>query len=196
MSFEITPLQGNPTELNGDLEAPASHVREEEVIPVVKTAIKSIVDILGEYLSVSCQGNINPAAGETGDVVQIYITSINPPIAPTEPPTESTPTTEPPKTEETPAPPSPERESAPEPAPEPVQETPENTPPTPAPESPENPSENPPVVTEPTSETPPTEPAPGVVETPVVEPPAVIPPESEVSPPVTSEEGVSPVPES
>lgn len=76
MSFEITPVQGTVTELDSDLAAPTQHEREDLIIPIVKKAIADIVDAMGGYLSVSCNGNLNPLAGETGDLVQLYITSL------------------------------------------------------------------------------------------------------------------------
>jgi outer membrane biosynthesis protein TonB len=161
MSFELKPVQGNVTELDADLEVPAQHTREEEIIPVVKEAIADIVNVLNEYLSVSCNGNLNPAAGETGDVINISINSLTPPAPiPVEPPVEPTPPVTPP--EPTPEPlPTP----APEPAPVPVENPPIPSEPTPSPEPIS--AENPPVVNEEVS--------------PVIE-----------SPPVTSEEGVTP----
>lgn len=101
MSFELAPVQGNVHELETDLEAPPQHTREEDVIPVVKSAIKEIVDALGGYLSVSANGNINPASGESGDHVSILITSLPAPGG------------------ETPAPPVVPGEETPNPAPAP-----------------------------------------------------------------------------
>lgn len=90
MSFEITPFAGTVQELNVDLSKPSQHEREEFVIEEVKKAIYHIVTSLGGYLSVSCNGNINPVPGETGDLVQIYITSLPaPPVAATPEPVEN-----------------------------------------------------------------------------------------------------------
>lgn len=74
--------QGTVEELDVTFSAPPQHIREEEVVPVVKSAIESIVNALGGYLSVSVNGSINPSSGETGDAINIYITSLTPPIAP------------------------------------------------------------------------------------------------------------------
>jgi hypothetical protein len=76
MSFEITQAEGTAQELSVDLSKPEQHEREEAVMPVITKAITEIVESLGGYLSVSANGNINPVSGETGDVVQIYITSL------------------------------------------------------------------------------------------------------------------------
>lgn len=87
MSFEITTVHGTVEELGSDLAAPPLHEREEFVVEEIKKAIYYVVTSLGGYLSVSCSGNINPVAGETGDVVQIYITSLpQPDSAPVETP--------------------------------------------------------------------------------------------------------------
>jgi outer membrane biosynthesis protein TonB len=76
MTFEITPVAGTVQELDVDLSKPSQHEREEFVIEEVKKAIDHIVTALGGYLSVSCNGNINPISGESGDLVNIYITSL------------------------------------------------------------------------------------------------------------------------
>lgn len=86
MSFEITPIAGNVQELNVDLSKPSQHEREEFVIEEVKKAIDHIVTALGGYLSVSCNGNINPISGESGDLVNIYITSLPAPPSAAIPP--------------------------------------------------------------------------------------------------------------
>lgn len=109
MSFEITTVHGTVEELGSDLAAPPLHEREEFVVDEVKKAIYHVVTSIGGYLSVSCSGNINPVAGETGDVVQIYITSLpQPDSAPVETPITTAPgieTGEPtPVTEEAPQP--------------------------------------------------------------------------------------------
>lgn len=84
MTFEITPVQGTAEELNVDLSAPSQHEREEFVIEEIKKAVDHVVTALGGYLSISCNGNINPVSGENGDLVNIYITSLS---APTSAPT-------------------------------------------------------------------------------------------------------------
>lgn len=90
MSFEITPIAGTAKELNVDLSKPSQHEREEFVIEEVKKAIDHVVTALGGYLSVSCNGNINPISGESGDLVNIYITSLPaPPVAATPEPVET-----------------------------------------------------------------------------------------------------------
>jgi hypothetical protein len=90
LSFEITPVQGSVAELAIDLSVPSQHQREEFVIEEVKKAIDHIVTALGGYLSVSCNGNLNPVSGENGDLVNIYITSLSAPTsAPTTPVIES-----------------------------------------------------------------------------------------------------------
>lgn len=94
MSFKINPVEGTVAEIDVDLSTPSQHEREEFVIEEVKKAINHIVTSLGGYLSVSCNGNINPVEGETGDVVNIYITSLpnpvnNGPIMPLPPKEES-----------------------------------------------------------------------------------------------------------
>lgn len=109
MSFELKAVHGTVEELGSDLAAPPLHEREEFVVEEVKKAIYHVVSALGGYLSVSCSGNINPVAGETGDVVQIYITSLpRPDSAPVETPIATAPgieTGEPtPVTEESPQP--------------------------------------------------------------------------------------------
>jgi|ERR1700722_1441326 len=76
MSFEINPVHGTVSELESDLSAPPQHEREEAVVPVIKKAIADLVEALGGYLSVSANGNINPVSGETGDLVNVYITSL------------------------------------------------------------------------------------------------------------------------
>lgn len=76
MSFKIDSVEGTAAELNIDLSVPTQHEREDTVIPAIKKAITEIVESLGGYLSVSANGNINPVSGETGDVVNIYITSL------------------------------------------------------------------------------------------------------------------------
>jgi hypothetical protein len=76
MSFELNPVAGNSTEIITNLKELPQHEREERVIPVIKQAIADIVEELGGYLSVSCKGNLNPVAGETGELVEIYITSL------------------------------------------------------------------------------------------------------------------------
>jgi hypothetical protein len=76
VSFEISPVHGTVSELESDLSAPPQHEREEAVVPVIKKAIAELVEALGGYLSVSANGNINPVSGETGDLVNIYITSL------------------------------------------------------------------------------------------------------------------------
>lgn len=178
MSFILTAVQGTVSELETDLASPANHEREEKVIPVLKNAIKEIVESVGGYLSVSCNGNLNPVAGENGDVINLTITSLTPPIAPSpaEPPFEA-PIQPTPVIEETPQPvvgPQPTTEvPAPvvEPTPAPV-ETPPAAEQTPTPETPQvnienSISPNPPAVTEnsaenpplPTGEVPPVEPA-------------------------------------
>lgn len=81
MSFEITPVAGTVQELDVDLSKPSQHEREEFVIEEVKKAIDHIVTALGGYLSVSCNGNINPISGESGDLVNIYITSLPAPAS-------------------------------------------------------------------------------------------------------------------
>lgn len=92
MSFEITPVHGTVAELESDLAAPPLHEREELVVPVVKKAIADIVEALGGYLSVSANGNVNPISGETGDLVNIYITSLPAPDSvPVETPVATTP---------------------------------------------------------------------------------------------------------
>jgi hypothetical protein len=83
MSFKLIPMQGNTSELKSDLESPPTHPREEEVIPVIKQAIDEIVEALGGYLSISCNGNINHVGGESGDVINIYITSLPAPAVAT-----------------------------------------------------------------------------------------------------------------
>src|ERR1039457_3427593 len=88
MSFEIKPVQGDIAELESDLSSPPQHEREELVIPVVKESIAKIVEALQGYLSISCNGSINPVAGENGDSINIYITSLTAPMAPTPPVTE------------------------------------------------------------------------------------------------------------
>lgn len=92
MSFELTTVHGTVEELGSDLAAPPLHEREEFVVEEVKKAIYHVVSSLGGYLSVSCNGNINPVAGETGDVINIYITSLpQPDSAPVETPVATAP---------------------------------------------------------------------------------------------------------
>lgn len=74
--FELEPVQGNPTELNTELKELPQHEREENVIPAIQSAVAQIVDAVGGYLSVSVNGNLNPVAGDTGDLIQIYIVSL------------------------------------------------------------------------------------------------------------------------
>lgn len=81
MSFELKSVQGNVAQLEIELEGLTQHQREEEVMVDIKEAVNHIVAALGGYLSVSCSGNINPVSGETGDVVQIYITSLAAPAS-------------------------------------------------------------------------------------------------------------------
>lgn len=83
MSFEFKPNAGTVSQLESELNGLPAHEREEFVLGEVKKAIDHIVTALGGYLSLSCNGNINPVAGETGDLVNIYITSLPvPPSAP------------------------------------------------------------------------------------------------------------------
>lgn len=76
MSFKINSVEGTVAEIDVDLSVPSQHEREDIVIPAIKKAITDIVESLGGYLSISANGNINPVSGETGDVVNIYITSL------------------------------------------------------------------------------------------------------------------------
>lgn len=106
MSFKFNQVEGNVEELKVDLESPPLHPREEQVVPAIKQAITEIVEATQGYLSVSCSGNLNPVAGESGDVINIYITSLPAPTVSTPaqtPPVEEVQTGEPtPVTEETP----------------------------------------------------------------------------------------------
>jgi large repetitive protein len=89
MGFSLNPVQGTPAELGSDLESPPKHEREEVVVEVIKSSIEDIVNSLGGYLSVAASGNINQVSGETGDVVNIYITSLPAPGSTTPPPAET-----------------------------------------------------------------------------------------------------------
>jgi hypothetical protein len=89
MSFEITQVEGTVDQIKIDLSEPSHHEREEQVVTVVKQAISDVASSLGGYLSVSCSGNINPVSGETGDLIQIYITSLPVPQSAQTPPVET-----------------------------------------------------------------------------------------------------------
>lgn len=79
LSFELTPVQGYVSELETDLKLAPNHEREEFVIEEVKKAIDHIITAMGGYLSVSCNGNLNPISGETGEEVNIKVVSLSPP---------------------------------------------------------------------------------------------------------------------
>lgn len=157
MGFTLQPVQGTVQELATDLAELPKHEREEKVITVVKECIDDIVQALGGYLSVSCNGNINPVPGENGDLVNIYITSLSAPSSatpvPTIPPAEVVPTEAPVNTENTGAP---------------VAET---NPSTPAGSAPKENETVPIETTTPPAEFPPSEDTPVSVEAPVATPP-------------------------
>lgn len=74
--FELESVQGTATQIKAELEGLPKHEREDLVISKIKEAVDSIIEAVGGYLSVSVNGNLNPVAGDTGDLVQIYITSL------------------------------------------------------------------------------------------------------------------------
>jgi hypothetical protein len=91
LSFILTPYEGTAQEVVAELATVPQNVREEEVLEIVKKSIAEIVTAVGGYISVTGNGHLNSAAGETGDSISITIVSLPVPAS-VAAPVEATPT--------------------------------------------------------------------------------------------------------
>lgn len=76
MSFTLAAYEGTAQEVVAEMATIPQNTREEEILEVIKKSIAEIVTSVGGYISVTGNGHLNPAAGETGDSISINIVSL------------------------------------------------------------------------------------------------------------------------
>lgn len=82
-TFKVDTVQGDAEGIVATITTDISNERQNRVYVAVSEAIHSLVRELGGYLSVSATGNVNEQEGVLGDNINIQISSLLRPSAPT-----------------------------------------------------------------------------------------------------------------